>query len=92
MFVGAMLAEFRFNITYIYEVFGGDLENIPNRVVYGLHFLGLTLAIMGMFDMVKIVKKQGGYKPRISVDVSYFTALKKEIRRVLNKIKAIIKL
>jgi len=47
---------------------------------------------MGMFDMVKMMKKQGGYKLRVSVDVSYFTALKKEIRRVLNKIKAIIKL
>jgi len=40
MFVGAMLAEFSFNITYVYEVFGCDLEFIPNRVVYGRRFLG----------------------------------------------------
>ena len=91
MFVGAMLAEVCFNITYIYAFFGADLENIPNRIVSGLHLLGVVLAIMGMFDMVKTVEKQGGYKPRVQVDVSYFTALKREILHVLKKLKDVMK-
>ena len=92
MFVGAMLAEVCFDLTYVHTVFGSDLDNIPNRVLYGFHFLGLALAIMGMFDMIKLVEKQGGYKiDGAKVDLSYFLALKREILRVLQKFKAIIK-
>ena len=91
MFVGAMLAEVCFDLTYVHPVFGSDLDNIPNRVLYGFHFLGLAMAIMGMFDMIKLVKKQGGYKTPVPVDLSYFLALKREILRVLKKVKAIIK-
>lgn len=90
MFIGAILSEICFDITYVYTVFGGDLENIPNRVFYGLHLLGLALAIMGMFDMVKMVKKQGGYKPRVQIEILYFRAFKREIVKVLKKVKAII--
>jgi len=92
LFVGAMIAEVCFDITYVYTIFG-DLNNIPNRVFYGLHFWGLAMAIMGMFDMIKLVQKQGGYKnPRSKVDLSYFIALKIECQRVPKKLKAIIKL
>jgi len=55
--------------------------------------MGLAMAIMGMFDMIKLVQKQGGYKnPHSKVDLSYFIALKTEWKRVLKKLKAIIKL
>lgn len=92
LFVGAMLAEVCFNLTYGHAIFGSELENIPNRILYGLHFLGLALAIMEMFDMIKLVKKQGGYKRGVQADLSYFLALKTQILRVLKKLKAIIKL
>jgi len=41
--------------------------------------------------MIKLVKKQGGYKTPVPVDLSYFLALKREVLRVLQKVKAIIK-
>lgn len=95
LFVGAILAEVCFDITYVHTIFGSDLDNIPNRISYGFHLLGLTLAIMGMFDMIKLMQKQEAYKNPSAcakVDLSYFIALKKEILHVLEKLKAIIKL
>jgi len=92
LFVGAMLADVSFDITYVHTVFGSDLDSIPNRIFYGLHLLGLAMAIMGMFDMIKLMKKQGGYKARVPIDVSYFIAFKTEFLRILKKLKAVVKL
>jgi len=91
LFVGAMIAEVCFDLTYVHGVFGSDLDSIPNRIIYGFHFMGLAMAIMGMFDMVKMVKKQGGYahSTHAKVDLSYFIALKREVLHVLKKVKAI---
>jgi hypothetical protein len=93
LFVGAMLADISFDIIYIHKVFGDDLHNIPNRVFYGFHFMGLAMAIMGLFQSYELVMNQFGWKNEgAKVDLSLFKALKTQVLHVLKKVKAIIKL
>jgi len=92
-FVGAMLCDFSFDCIYIYKFFGDDLNNIPNRVFYVFHFMGLAMAIMMMFRLYESVTKEMGWKPcGVKVDFSYFRALKMQILHVLTKLKGFIQL
>lgn len=93
LFAGALLADISFDIIYVHKCFGNDLNNIPNRVFYGFHFMGLAMAIMGMFNTYDYARKQLGWKIHgVNVDLSYFTAFKRQFLCVLKKIKASVKL
>jgi len=90
---GYILSWVCFDTIYIYKVFGEDLDNIPNRVLNGLQFMGITMSIMGMFTAYDLGMKRLSWKlDGVKADLSYFRAFKTEFCSVLKKLKDLMKL
>lgn len=83
---GALLCDICHNIIYVYRI-DENLDSIFNRVVYGFHFMGLMMGFIGLMETYFVAVKQLGWKSDgAKIDLSYLTALKLQIMRVLRKI------
>jgi hypothetical protein len=91
-FAGAIICDACFNIIYMFNFFGNDYDSISCRIVYGFHFMALVMCFMGLMEAYLLAVENLGWKIHgAKVDLSYFTALKKEFIHALKKLKAIVK-
>lgn len=95
--VGFLICEVSFNILYEYKLGAIYLkdqnpDSIFNRVFYGLHFMGLTMAIMGMFRLYESVIKKMDWKTHgAKIDLSLFIESKKVMVFMYRKFRDFLK-
>jgi len=83
-FVGALTCDICYNLIYVYRI-DKNLDSVfLNHVLFGFHYMGLMMSFIGLMEAYFVAIKKLGWKNNgAKVELSYFKALKRELKKIV---------